>query len=73
MTKRLMADKNGSQAMGVLAGSERTKCNNHPLGKSEIEKSKMGYCHKGGRKVLDTWHLGALGQKDGRKIIMSME
>lgn len=54
MTKRLMADQNGSQAMGFLAGSERTKWNNHPLGKSEIEKSKMGYWHKGGRKVLDT-------------------
>lgn len=67
-----MAEEKWATSHGI-SGWQWAGPNNHPLGRSEIGKSKMGYWQKGGRMVLDTRYLAALEQKDGRKITMSVE
>lgn len=73
MTKRLMAEEKWATSHGISGWQQAGPNNNHPLSKSEAGKSKMGYWQKAGRMILDTWHLAALEQKDGRKITMSVE
>ena len=68
-----MAEEKWVTSHGISGWQWAGLNNNHPLGRSEIGKSKMGYWQKRVRMILDTWCLAALEHKDGRKITMSVE
>lgn len=65
MTRSFIAEKNGFFPLLWVSWLTMScvKHADHPLGRSEIERSKPGYWHQEGKKGIDTEHLGALGQR----------